>query len=69
MTNRYTGIKEIEANVFAMAFLMPKDNFIRVCNRHTADGVCDLEKVAEDFKVDVKLAHERGLELGIFSNS
>lgn len=55
-----------EAYVFALCFLMPEKNFEIVANKHTTNGICDVEKVAEEFGVEKDKAYQRGGMLGLW---
>lgn len=59
--------KEIEANTFAAALLMPNNLFRSIVEQYTnSDGVCDINKVANKFKVSKQSAYYRGVNLGLW---
>ena len=51
---------DVEANSFAIAFLMPEKLFRKVATENTVDGICNLELVAKSFKVEIELVYVRG---------
>ncbi|MBR3770657.1 MAG: ImmA/IrrE family metallo-endopeptidase [Clostridium sp.] len=55
---------EYQANEFAGALLMPKDEYLKVMNRHTHGNIVDTAKIAEHFHVSVDAAANRGKWLG-----
>jgi len=58
--------EEYDANEFAAALLMPKNEFKRVVNDYTEDKICDISAVANHFGVSTDAAINRGKWLGIF---
>lgn len=60
------GVEEAEANEFAAAFLMPKDEFCRVVEEKTANGQCLIEAVAAHFNTSKEATLNRGRLLGMF---
>lgn len=56
--------KEIEANEFAAAFLMPKDEYIKIADEYSYGNTVSIRKVAEYFNVSVEAASYRGKWLG-----
>lgn len=58
--------EELEANEFAAAFLMPKDEFEQIVSCNTRNNRCDLNAVAGCFGVSVEAARTRGRWLGLF---
>ena len=63
--NRYgNSEEEFEANEFAAAFLMPKDEYIKVAEKNLNGDSVDIRKVADYFKVSVDAASYRGKWLG-----
>ena len=57
---------ERNANAFARAFLMPEDSFIEEAQRKLKGGLYDVAQIAKVFNVARTMAHERGVELGIW---
>lgn len=55
--------RELEANEFA-AFLMPKEEYIRVAEENSEGNTVFIRKVAEYFNVSVEAASYRGKWLG-----
>ena len=51
---------DVEANSFAIAFLMPEKLFRKTVIENTVDGICNLELVAKSFKVEIELVYVRG---------
>ena len=65
---RYGYSKEkLEANEFAMAFLMPETEFLEVANQNLTNGYYELQKIAKHFGVSKAVANARGKQLRIFS--
>lgn len=60
---------EEESKVFALAFLMPKEKFIRFVKETAMDGKIDPEMIARHFMVSRDKAILRGENLGVFSQS
>ena len=58
---------DVEANRFAIAFLMPEKLFRKVVAENTIDGICNLELVAKIFKVEVEHAYLRGKTLNMWT--
>jgi Zn-dependent peptidase ImmA (M78 family) len=58
--------EEHEANEFAAAFLMPKDEFIAVSKRHLDNDRYTILPIAKHFEVSESSAINRGKWLGIF---
>ncbi|MCI9162180.1 MAG: ImmA/IrrE family metallo-endopeptidase [Lachnospiraceae bacterium] len=56
--------KEYQANEFAAAFLMPRDEYWKALNRNTVGDKVDTSKIAEYFNVSVEAASNRGKFLG-----
>ena len=52
--------KELEANEFAAAFLMPEEEFIEKCLKYMDGNKVNVTKVAQDFNVSVQAAIVRG---------
>lgn len=63
----FTAREEYEANEFAMAFLMPKDEFLKVAENYLENNIYDCNKIAEYFDVELNIVIKRGQSLGIFS--
>lgn len=57
---------DVEANRFAIAFLMPEKLFRKAVIENTIDGKCNLELVAKSFKVEIELVYVRGKMLGMW---
>ena len=57
---------DVEANRFAIAFLMPEKLFRKVVIENTIDGICNLEVVAKRFKVEIEHVYIRGKMLGMW---
>ena len=57
---------DVEANSFAIAFLMPEKLFRKTVIENTVDGICNLELVAKSFKVEIELVYVRGRMLGMW---
>lgn len=55
---------EYQANEFAGALLMPRQQYYEVMNRFTKGNVVDTAKIAEHFHVSVDAAANRGKWLG-----
>ena len=58
--------EEYDANEFAAALLMPRNEFKKIAKKHTKNNVCDVSAVAEHFGVSTDAAINRGKWLGIF---
>ena len=56
--------EEYEANEFAAAFLMPKNEYKRVLDKYTDGNIVDTAKIAEEFHVSTNAASNRGKWLG-----
>lgn len=56
--------KEYQANEFAAAFLMPKNEYLRVMNENVDGNKVNTSKIAEYFNVSVEAASNRGKFLG-----
>lgn len=56
--------EEYEANEFAAAFLMPKDEYKRVMDMYTEGNIVYTGKIAEYFNVSASAASNRGKWLG-----
>jgi Zn-dependent peptidase ImmA (M78 family) len=61
------SLEENEANEFAAAFLMPKEEFISVAQEYLNDGTYQISAIAKHFNVSNDAAANRGRWLGIFS--
>lgn len=55
---------EYQANEFAGALLMPRQQYYEVMNRFTKGNIVDTAKIAEHFHVSVDAASNRGKWLG-----
>jgi Zn-dependent peptidase ImmA (M78 family) len=60
------SIEEREANAFAAAFLMPKEEFIIECYKHYNGENFDIAQISNVFNVSEEAAFIRGQRLGIF---
>lgn len=58
---------DVEANRFAMAFLMTEKLFRKIVTENTIDGICNLELVAKSFKVEVEHVYLRGKTLNMWT--
>ena len=67
MRKVFTAQEEYEANEFAMAFLMPKNEFLEIAEKYLENNIYDCNKIAEYFDVELHIAIKRGQSLGIFS--
>lgn len=56
--------KEYQANEFAAAFLMPKNEYLKVMNENISGNKVNTPKIAEYFNVSVEAASNRGKFLG-----
>lgn len=56
--------KEYQANEFAAAFLMPRDEYLKKMNEYTVGNKVNTSKIAEYFNVSVEAASNRGKFLG-----
>ena len=61
----YSLEKQIAANAFAFALLMPKTEYTRILNLYTHDGKANMKKIADYFGVTVSHAIMRGEDLGL----
>ena len=62
------GIEEVEANLFAAAFLMPEEEFLKAVDnfRSQGKGPTVVKELAYHFKTSPAATLKRGQELGIF---
>lgn len=60
------GTEEAEANEFAAAFLMPESEFGKMVERHTKDGRCSVQAIADHFNTSKDAVLTRGRLLGLF---
>jgi Zn-dependent peptidase ImmA (M78 family) len=58
--------EEREADEFAAALLMPKDEFLKVANKYLTGRGYNISKIADHFQVSGDAALTRGRWLGIF---
>ena len=56
--------RELEANEFAAAFLMPEKEYKRIAEKYSEGNTVFIRKVAEYFNVSVEAASYRGKWLG-----
>ena len=61
----YSFEKQLAANAFAFALLMPKTEYTRILNLYTCDGKANMIKIADYFGVAVSYAIMRGEDLGL----
>lgn len=59
--------EEHEANEFAANFLMPKEEFVLIAEKHLKDNKYDITPIAEYFNVSAPAVANRGKWLGIFA--
>lgn len=59
--------EEYEANEFAGALLMPKEDFINKAKEHYYNGKYDLAPISVYFNVSIDAIKTRGRRLGLFS--
>ena len=60
-----TDIKEIyQANEFATAFLMPKNQYKQIMDEYTLGNMVNTTQIAKYFDVTISLASQRGQSLG-----
>lgn len=64
-SDNYSSI-EYEANEFAAAFLMPKEEFIIVAEENLDENLYYIESIAKYFQVSTLAASNRGKWLGLF---
>lgn len=57
-------LEEYQANEFAGALLMPKNEYKKIMNQYTIENKVDTKKIAEYFGVSVSMASNRGKHLG-----
>lgn len=57
--------EEYEANEFAAALLMPKEEYRRVMYKYVKENWVDTSKIAQEFHVSVNAASNRGKWLGL----
>ena len=55
---------EYQANEFAAAFLMPKDEYIKIMDENTVGDMVNTTRIAEYFHVSTEAAANRGKWLG-----
>lgn len=58
------SLLEYQANEFAAAFLMPRDDYKKIMDRYTVGSSVETKKIAEYFGVSVSAASNRGKFLG-----
>ena len=58
--------KELEANEFAAALLMPEEAFVIKCRDIVVDNRVDVSQIAEFFNVSVQAATVRGNVIGLW---
>ena len=60
------GINELNASKFARAFIMPRALFEEVVLKHSTDGMCKIQEVADEFKIDYWQVVSQGRQLQIW---
>lgn len=61
-----TTLLDMEAQLFARAIIMPRDEFEQVVIRHTVDGKCNVQNVADVYGISYLDVIARGKELNIW---
>lgn len=61
------SLEELEANEFAGAFLMPRDEFTKVARQHQTGNSFNVSAIADYFRVSPIAAATRGRFLGLFA--
>lgn len=61
------AINDMILDEFALSFLMPKNEYIKIVKENQKDGYVNVENVAKYFHVSNKVALRRGVTLGILS--
>ena len=61
-----TSLSDFQAELFARAFVMPRNNFEKIVTEYIYDGKCDVQKVADEYKIDYFDVLARGKELNIW---
>lgn len=56
--------KELEANEFASALLMPKNKYKEIMDKNTIGNIVETKKIADFFGVSISEASSRGISLG-----
>ena len=56
--------QEYQANEFAAALLMPREQYVRIMNQNSDGNTVYIDKVAEYFNVSINAASNRGKWLG-----
>lgn len=54
---------------FALAFLMPKQYYIKALNKYSDNGIAHIDNIAKYFHVDVLSASKRGENLGLLEKT
>jgi Zn-dependent peptidase ImmA (M78 family) len=62
-----TNEEEYQANEFAAALFMPREEFEKTVSESAEGSRIDIQLVANHFKVSVSAAKNRGYFLGLFS--
>ncbi len=66
---QYTIEQEEIATEFALALLMPEDEYREQVRIHTEpNGMVNTKAIADYFHVEINVAHIRGVRLGILRN-
>lgn len=60
------GINELNASKFARAFIMPRALFEEVVLKHSNNGICKIQEVADEFKIDYWQVVSQGRQLQIW---
>lgn len=61
-----TTVLDLEAQLFARAFIMPRDQFEEVIIQHTVDCKCDIQSIADVYGINCLDVLARGKELNIW---
>lgn len=61
-----TTLSDMEAQLFARAIIMPRDEFEQVVIQHTIDGKCNVQDVADVYGISYLDVIARGKELNIW---
>lgn len=61
-----TTLLDMEAQLFARALIMPRDEFEQVVIRHTVNGKCNVQDVADVYGISYLDVIARGKELNIW---
>jgi len=62
-----SGPFEVAANVFATAFLMPKEQYLQIAESTSDENFYYPQEIAKEFRIPEDVAHERGRALGLWT--